>query len=88
VTCKSGVLILGLLFMNFQPLYGETMCDVILRTEQVCQRLGISDTTLWRWRRANCFPEPRSVPGSSIKGWASSTVDEWIQKNFIDNQVD
>ena len=58
------------------------MNETILRINEVCERLGISDTTLWRWRRAGHFPEPHSITGSSIKGWNSSTIDSWIYANF------
>lgn len=58
------------------------MHEQILRAPQVCERLGISITTLWRWRKENLFPAPKNLPGSSIKGWSESTVDKWVIENF------
>jgi len=54
----------------------------VLRINEVCERLGISDTTLWRWRRSGSFPEPRSIVGSSVVGWTSTTINQWIVENF------
>jgi predicted DNA-binding transcriptional regulator AlpA len=62
------------------------MCEKILRINEVCERLKVSDTTLWRWRRAKLFPEPKFIPGSSVKGWTISTINEWIAENFGDNK--
>jgi predicted DNA-binding transcriptional regulator AlpA len=60
--------------------------ETILRIDQVCDRLGVSDTTLWRWRRAKTFPEPKSVRGSSMKGWTASTINSWIAEHFGDER--
>ena len=60
--------------------------EKILRIDEVCERLKISDTTLWRWRRSKAFPEPRSIQGSSVKGWSESTINEWIRKKFGDEE--
>lgn len=62
------------------------MEETILRINEVCERLGVSDTTLWRWRRAKSFPEPKSIPGSSVKGWTATTINEWILENFGEEQ--
>ncbi|QEY13286.1 AlpA family transcriptional regulator [Cellvibrio sp. KY-YJ-3] len=63
-------------------LWRYPMRETFLRTQQVCDRLNISATTLWRWRKAGHFPDAKSLPGSSIQGWAESTVDNWISQNF------
>jgi len=59
------------------------MRERVLRNKKVCEILDISETTLWRWRKAGYFPEPRGVPHSSIKGWAESTIDEWVMQNYV-----
>jgi predicted DNA-binding transcriptional regulator AlpA len=58
------------------------MREKILRTKDVCQRLGVSATTLWRWRKDGSFPNSKNIPGSSIQGWTESTVNGWITENF------
>lgn len=62
------------------------MRETILRTKDVCQRLGISTTTLWRWKKRGDFPESKTIPGSSLQGWTESTVNGWIIENFSDNE--
>ncbi|SBT17712.1 Prophage CP4-57 regulatory protein (AlpA) [Marinomonas gallaica] len=62
------------------------MSEKVMRINEVCALLKISDTTLWRWRRAKSFPEPRSIPGSSVKGWTASAINGWIAENFGDEQ--
>jgi predicted DNA-binding transcriptional regulator AlpA len=55
----------------------------ILRAKEVCDRLSISATTLWRWtQRKGVFPKPIAIPGSSVKGWHESTVDAWINEHY------
>ena len=61
------------------------MSERLLRASHVCDRLNISDTTLWRWRKAGYFPEPKRLPGSSIQGWTEITLNEWILRNFSDH---
>ena len=58
------------------------MREIVLRTQEVCERLGISATTLWRWRKSGQFPEPNNISGSSLQGWSESTINKWIVKNF------
>jgi len=54
----------------------------VLRTKDVCSVLGISATTLWRWRQRGEFPQPGSVPGSSICGWRAAQVEAWVNQKF------
>ncbi len=57
------------------------MKETIEKPEEVCKRLKISPTTLWRWRKAGVFPEPIRLGGTNLIGWPSSQVDEWIETN-------
>lgn len=58
------------------------MRELLLRKQAVCETLNISLTTLWRWEKAGYFPKAKSIPGSSIKGWSETTVNNWIEDNF------
>lgn len=67
---------------------GQKMHEILLNQSDVCKRLGgISPTTLWRWQQSGVFPAPKIVPGTSIRRWSESTVNEWIEKNFSDQGV-
>ena len=38
---------------------------------------GISDTTIWRMRRAKQFPEPVSI-SPNRKAWRKSEIEAWM----------
>lgn len=61
---------------------GAVMALKILRNKHVCERLGISPATLWRWIKAGKFPAPGKLQGTSYCGWQESVVDEWIEQHF------
>ena len=56
---------------------GRRMADRILRPKAVCERLGISRTTLWRKQKDGDMPPPVRLGPNSI-GWKESTVQEWL----------
>jgi prophage regulatory protein len=58
------------------------MHDRIVRTTEVCQRLGVSQTTLWRWRREGVFPNPKTLKGTSLQGWLESEFTAWLSENL------
>jgi prophage regulatory protein len=49
----------------------------ILRKPAVRDRVGLSDTTLWRRVRDGEFPQPIRI-GKGLVGWLESEVDRWI----------
>jgi prophage regulatory protein len=51
--------------------------DRILRSREVCTRVGLSRTTLWRAVRRGDFPAPRQLTANAI-GWLASEIDAWI----------
>ena len=55
------------------------MSDRILRPKDVCQLLGISLSSLWRYRKEG-FPRPLAIGQRNI-GWRESVVMEWVDKN-------
>lgn len=51
--------------------------DPVIRPAQVASMLGISTTTLWRWRRQRGFP-PAMRLGATMVGWRLSEIHNWI----------
>jgi prophage regulatory protein len=49
----------------------------ILRIRAVCERTGLSPSSIWRGTRRGEFPAARRW-GSKSVGWLSSEVDAWI----------
>ena len=50
---------------------------LILRTNDVTQKTGLSRTTLWRLERRGEFPKRIRLGANSV-GWRETEVDEWI----------
>src|SRR5439155_2846707 len=51
--------------------------DRYLRAREVCERVGLSRTTIWRQVRRGEFPTPRRLSANAI-GWMASDVEAWI----------
>ncbi len=60
----------------------STSEERIIRATEVCRRLGISQTTLWRWRREGVFPDPKTIKGTSLQGWLESEFARWVSENL------
>lgn len=54
------------------------MNDRFLRQKEVAELLGISTTTLWRWKKAGKIPQPISLSDQVIV-WRTSTIEDWIE---------
>lgn len=53
------------------------MTHRIARRREVCERLGISQATLWRWVKAGHFPSPVRLGPNSV-GFVSDEIDQWL----------
>ena len=49
-----------------------------LRAPEVVQRVGLSETTIWRKEKQGDFPRRRRLSGN-IVGWRSDEIEEWIE---------
>lgn len=50
----------------------------ILRSRAVCERTGLSRTTLWRLERIGAFPLHRRISANAV-GWLEEEVTAWIR---------
>jgi len=53
--------------------------EQFLRRADLAEKLGISETTLWRWVRSGHLPKPRQL-GPNTVGWPESDVQEWVDR--------
>ena len=53
--------------------------DRVMRPREVCERLSLSRTTVWRMTRdgSGSFPKPIRLGPNSV-GWRESEIQEWI----------
>jgi prophage regulatory protein len=49
----------------------------ILRIAAVCDRVGVSKTTIWRLERRGQFPKHLSISPGAI-GWLEADIERWI----------
>ena len=50
----------------------------IIRANELAQLLGISNTTLWRWRKRDALPRPISL-GPRMVGWKVDDINLWLE---------
>ena len=54
------------------------MIAKIIRKKDLCEHLGISAATLYRWEREGIFPKRKKI-GPYLVGWLASEVEDWIR---------
>ena len=48
----------------------------IIRPKQLAEKLGLTERTIRRWRRAGKLPEPRKISVRAI-GWRREDLEDW-----------
>jgi len=51
------------------------------RPAELAKKLGVSTTTLWRWRKDGYLPEPSKL-GPKLIFWDASVINKWMQSNI------
>jgi prophage regulatory protein len=54
----------------------------VIRTRDLCNRLGLSRTTLHRMRERGDFPTPIQLGPNSV-GWIASDVQAWLESRRV-----
>lgn len=49
----------------------------LITKSEVCERLGVSRSTLHRWMDAGAFPAPRQIGPRAVR-WPEDQVNDWI----------
>ncbi len=58
----------------------------IIRPKDLATKLGISETTLWRWRRDSKLPQPISL-GPRMIGWRATDIDDWFESIKLEGSI-
>ena len=56
------------------------------RLPQVCERVGVSRSTLYRWMAERKFPQAVRI-GDRTTAWDSRAVDRWIASHIAGKGV-
>ena len=59
----------------------------LYREYQVCAMLGITRTTLARWRREGHFPKPIRI-GPKTNIWPKDVIDTWLHKRKHEGETE
>lgn len=51
--------------------------QTVLRIAELERRIGVDRSTIGRWIVAGRFPQPRYLPGSSIRVWDRAAIEAW-----------
>jgi len=62
----------------------EELQDRYLDTNDVKDKIGVSHSTITKWRSHGHFPEPVSNAGTN-NYWSRIAIDEWIIKIFTED---
>lgn len=54
---------------------------LFIRQNELAQLLGVSNTTIWRWRKADHLPKPIAL-SHRIIGWRSVDIDIWLESHL------
>lgn len=61
------------------------MSERLLNVKQICERIGCSRSTLYRWRHEDKLPEPVKKWGSPR--WNSQEIDEAMRQERRDKKI-
>lgn len=60
--------------------------DRIIKPQEVCNLLGKSKRTIWRWyAKENLMPKPIIVQGAAV-GWRESVLKKWLAEKENNNE--
>jgi hypothetical protein len=57
----------------------KTGGDVYCTVKQLCDRLAVGRTTVWRWQRERGFPAPKKLGGRTAR-YRVAEVDAWLAR--------
>ncbi|HCE3704262.1 TPA: AlpA family phage regulatory protein [Vibrio parahaemolyticus] len=52
--------------------------SLVIRYSELAKELGVSTSTLWRWRQNKVIPEPISL-GPRLVVWERVVIEQWLE---------
>lgn len=65
-------------YIQIQELTQHVNHSLIIRPAALATELGVSTTTLWRWRHQGILPQPINL-GPRLVGWERAKINDWVQ---------
>ena len=59
-----------------------------IRIQEVCNKLSVSRTSLWRLSRQVGFPKPINLGGSRMVMFLEAEIDAWLEAQAISHRVE
>lgn len=54
----------------------------IIRKHELAKKLGVSESTIYRWTKNGTLPKPLLSPSGRKQGWFTEMIDIWIEEKF------
>ena len=55
----------------------------LLRIQDVCKRIGLRRSTIYRMLAEKRFPQPVQL-GERARAWPASEVDQWVKNKILE----
>jgi len=72
----------SLLPSNQIELHPRAPSEILLKADQVSERIGVSKSTLYRYVAQGHFPRPIELRAGGAVRWPASLVNAWIAQRF------
>ena len=59
-----------------------------IRIQEVCNKLSVIRTSLWRLSRQSGFPKPINLGGSRMVMFLEEEIDAWLEEQAINHRVE
>ena len=59
-----------------------------IRIQEVCNKLSVSRTSLWRLSRQPGFPKPINLGGGRMVMFLEEEIDAWLEEQAINHRVE
>lgn len=56
---------------------------MIIRYGELAEELGVSKSTIWRWRRSGEMPAPMNL-GPRFIAWERVVIEDWLKSKSIE----
>jgi len=63
-----------------------TKHDRLIRPKELAQILGVSNQTIWRWRRESEIPEPIFL-GPRMIAWEAKVIEKWLEEKRSETEI-